>query len=83
MVSMCPYKWALYAISVWAALYVLLEAAVAWRDGAAGADKPGYEPGPLAGAGGEEDEEDEDEAEERMADAARRARAVAGHARSR
>lgn len=64
MVSMCPYKWALYALSVWAALYVLLEVAMAWRDaGDAGAGgKPGYEPGPVGGEEGE-DLDDEDESD--------------------
>lgn len=32
MVSMCPYKWALYLAALWAALYVAIEAAIAWRD---------------------------------------------------
>jgi hypothetical protein len=61
MVSMCPYKWALYAISVWAALYVLLEAAMAWRDAHARPAKPGYEPGPLLDDGDEEVDEEEEE----------------------
>jgi hypothetical protein len=73
MVSMCPYKWALYALSVWAALYVLLEAAMAWRNMAAAAAgaKQGYEPGPVLVAGesggegaDEEEEEDGDEEDE-------------------
>jgi hypothetical protein len=67
MVSMCPYKWALYALSVWAALYVLLEAAMAWRNMAAAAagGKQGYEPGPVLVAGesgGEGADEEEEEA---------------------
>jgi hypothetical protein len=69
MVSMCPYKWALYALSVWAALYVLLEAAMAWRNMAAAAAgaKQGYEPGPVlvagesGGEGADEEEEEEDD----------------------
>jgi hypothetical protein len=72
MVSMCPYKWALYALSVWAALYVLLEAAMAWRNMAAAAAgaKQGYEPGPVlvagesGGEGADEEEEEDGEDEE-------------------
>lgn len=81
MVSMCPYKWALYAVTVWAALYVLLEVAMSWRDaGDAGAKgKPGYEPGPVAG----EEDEDFDDEDESEFDAERRPgfSLTAGHPR--
>lgn len=62
MVSMCPYKWALYALSVWATLYVMLELAMAWRDAGATV-KRGYEPGPVTGEESEDGEEEEDEFE--------------------
>lgn len=56
MVSMCPYKWALYALSLWAAVYALIEAAVAFRDMHA-VVKPGYQPGPVEDDSEEEEEE--------------------------
>jgi hypothetical protein len=67
MVSMCPYKWALYILTVWAAAYVMLEATMAWRD--AHKPKDGYEPGPLRAPdeprdrddNSDDDEENEDE----------------------
>jgi hypothetical protein len=65
MVSMCPYKWALYLIAVWAALYVMVEAALQLR-GASSTEKKSVATAPsLRGGGGKQgmsdDEDDEDE----------------------
>jgi hypothetical protein len=65
MVSMCPYKWALYLIAVWAALYVMVEAALQLR-GPSSTEKKSVSRAPsLRGGRGKrgmtDDEEDEDE----------------------
>lgn len=40
---MCPYKWFLYIASVWALVYVSIEAWIQWRNAARKIEKPGYE----------------------------------------
>lgn len=65
IMSMCPYKWFLYLASIWAVLYVMLEAWMQFR--AANTHKPGYEPHvalPPSQHLEKDEEEEEDEEDE-------------------
>lgn len=59
--TMCPYKWFLYIASVWALVYVSIEAWIQWRNATRKIEKPGYEHLSTYGEDSDSEEEEEEE----------------------
>lgn len=59
--SMCPYKWFLYLASLWAVIYVMLEAYMQYRAANTSLQKEGFESFPIDSENDQDEEDDIDE----------------------
>lgn len=75
--TMCPYKWFLYIASLWAVVYVMLEAFMQYRAVNEQLQKPGFESVLNEPDSDEDVSDDEEEAEKSMFDGSVRRREAA------